>query len=130
MQVNTDNIERIDGDNLASFGIDAEGGYIAIASATASLDGSAKDGQVSLLASKPADSSPVPVALLADSFEVISGEVQALKASPAGLAFSAPAQVGSATVTLGTDCPAGTATPTWVKLTINGVAGVVPFFPL
>lgn len=39
-------------------------------------------------------------------------------------------QLGTATVGLGTDCPAGTATPTWVKITINGVECVIPAFPL
>ena len=130
MTVQTDNIERINGDNLATFGIDAEGGYVAIGSASARLDATAKDGQVSLLSRNPGNDSPVPVAVLADSFEVISGEVQALKASPAGLAFAATVAVGSATVGLGTDCPAGTATPTWVKVKINGVDGVIPFYPL
>lgn len=100
-------------------GIDG-GGYFTAIQGQSAVKVFADEGKAKIVGVN-GDYQPIPIQVKGSSVE-ISGSSISLDG------VSSP--IGSATVGLGMDCPAGTATPTWVKLTINGVPGVIPFYPL
>ena len=67
------------------------------------------------------EDAPIPVQVSGSSIELAANAIKLTGTLTA---------LGSSTPTLGTDCPAATLTPTWIKVTLNGVPGVIPFYPL
>ena len=120
MQLTPNSITLTDGGNAASLSVDSGTAALSLKGDTTRFDITTQEGAITALIRAANTDALKPYTLLTSEFEVITGELSVIKASESGLALTIPPYTGSA--------PSGS--PTYLKLTINGVEGVIPFYPL